>query len=76
MRQVKVLLQDVETSELDPKKLTNDCMLVIRKDGLKDIVKSSRMVDVFDLYHDLGISIERIDNHFGFRNPKFESPEL
>lgn len=73
---VRMLVEDIDPNSLNLKKLTNDCYLVVRKNGRKDIVRAKKMVDVFDFYHDLGISLSKIDFAGGTRNPKFQEPEL
>lgn len=75
MRKVQVVSENVHLYEIDPRRLTTDCMVVIRMDGIVDVVKSKSMVDVFDFYHDLGIRLKKIKNHCGTRNPKFHDPE-
>jgi hypothetical protein len=71
----QVVKEGVNPREIDPKRLTNDCYFVYRKDGNVDIARGS-MVRIFDLYHDLGILLLRIIHAKGRRNPKFQEPEV
>lgn len=71
MSKVQVVAENVHPSEIDPQRLTSDCHIVIRKDGVRDIVKAFKMVDIFDVYHDLGITIQKIELSGGVLNPKF-----
>ena len=73
---MEILRKDLDPLDLDPKKLTNDCKLVRRKDGTIDLVKSHSSVRVFDYYWDQGIKIAKIWHAGGTRNPKFQQPEL
>lgn len=70
----RIVAQDVQLWEVDPKKLTTDCYTIIRKDGIVDIVRG-KMVRIFDHYHDLGIRLQKIEHSGGCRNPKFQEPE-
>lgn len=73
---VKVVAQDVHLYDVEPSKLTSDCLVVIRKDGIVDIVRAYKMVDVFDHYYDLGILLKKISLSGGVLNPKTQSPCL
>lgn len=73
---VRVVAQDIQLYEVDPKKLTSDCMTVIRMDGVVDVVRAYKMVDVFDFYHDLGIKLKKILLSGGVLNPKNQEPCL
>lgn len=73
---VRVVAQDIQLYEVDPRKLTSDCMVVIRMDGVVDIVRAYKMVDIFDFYHDLDIKLKRIELSGGVLNPKTQSPCL
>jgi hypothetical protein len=70
MSQVKVVAENVELSEIDPRRLTSDCHTVTREDGVVDVVKSTKRVSIFDIYHDLGIRIRKIELSGGVLNPK------
>jgi len=72
---MKILHENVTLCDIDPSKLTSDCHTVIRKDGVVDIVRAAKMVDIFDVYHDLGVRLQRIEVSGGRRNPKLQSPE-
>lgn len=74
MSKVKVVKEDVNLYDIDPKRLTTDCMTVIRMDGIVDVVRAYKMVDVFDKYHDLGITLKRIELCGGVLNPKTQEP--
>ena len=76
LENIRVIAQDVSPSDIDPKKLTNDCYVVVRKDGVMDVIKARRMVDIFDHYYDLGILLKSIDFSGGRRNPKLQDPEM
>jgi hypothetical protein len=73
---IQVVAQDVHLENIDPKNLTSDCYLVFRKDGVVDIIKARRMVDIFDHYYDLGILLKAIELSGGLKNPKREQPEV
>lgn len=73
---VTVVAENVKLYEIDPRKLTSDCMTVIRKDGVVDIVRSYKMVDIFDFYYDLEIELQKILLSGGVLNPKTQSPCL
>ena len=75
MKSVKVVAENVNLYDVLPDKLTTDCHTVIRKDGVVDIVRAAKMVDIFDVYHDLGIRLQKIEVSGGRRNPKLQSPE-
>jgi len=72
----KVLREDVDPSSIRPKDLTTDCYYVHRADGQIDLARAGKMVEVFDVYHDLGIFLKRIKHAEGRRNPKFQEPLL
>jgi hypothetical protein len=76
MSKVRVVKEDVNLYDIDPRKLTSDCMTVIRMDGIVDIVRSYKMVDVFDMYHDLGVRLKKIELCGGVLNPKNQKPCL
>ena len=76
LEKIRVIAQDVLLSEINPKNLTTDCYVVIRKDGVIDVIKARRMVDIFDHYYDLGILLKSIDFSGGRRNPKFQEPDF
>ena len=76
LNKIRVVAQDITASEIKPGNLTTDCYIVKRKDGVIDIIKARRMVDIFDHYYDLGIDLLRIDYSGGRRNPKFQEPEF
>lgn len=71
---VRVVAQDIQLYEIDPKKLTSDCMTVIRMDGIVDVVRAYKMVDIFDFYYDLGIDLKKILLSGGVLNPKTHNP--
>lgn len=75
-QRVKLIAEDIHLYDIIPKELTSDCYTVIRMDGTVDIVKSSRMVDVFDLYYDLGVKLKRIEMSGGLRDPRFQEPQF
>jgi len=76
MTKVRLVAEDVKLYNIDPRKLTSDCMTVIRMDGVVDVVRSYKMVDVFDMYHDLGIKLKKIELCGGVLNPKTQNPCL
>ena len=76
MSKVKMVKEDVNLYDINPRKLTSDCMTVIRMDGVVDVVRSYKMVDVFDMYHDLGIKLKKIEICGGVLNPKNQEPCL
>ena len=77
---IKIIGEDVDFSQVDPKYLTNDCYVIhySEEEGgrmISDIVKGKR-VDIFDEYYDLGMKIKRIDLAGGRRNPKNSESEV
>lgn len=77
---IKIIGEDVDFSQVDPKYLTNDCYVIYysEEEGgrmISDIVKGKR-VDIFDEYYDLGMKIKRIDLAGGRRNPKNSESEV
>jgi hypothetical protein len=77
---IRVIGEDVNFPEVDPRYLTNDCYGITysEEDGereITDIVKGRR-VDIFDEYYDLGMKIKRIFLAEGRRNPKNSNPEV
>ena len=76
MSKCRILKEQVWPDEIHPRQLTNDCYYVHRSDGQIDIARAGKMVEVFDVYHDLGILLTRIKHAGGRRNPKFQEPEL
>lgn len=73
---VRVVAQDIKLYEVDPRKLTSDCMTVIRMDGVVDVVRAYKMVDVFDFYYDIGVELKKIVLCGGVLNPKTQSPVM
>ena len=73
---MKVLKEDVEISEVNPRNLTTDCKFVQRTSGEIDLVRAKAAVHVFDYYWDRDIKITRIWHTQGTRNPKFQEPEI
>lgn len=71
-----ILKKDVNTTEIDPRKLTNDCKFVRRANGTIDLVREFSSVRIFDHYWDQGIRIKKIWHAGGTRNPKFQQPEV
>jgi hypothetical protein len=76
MSKCRILKEQVSPGDIHPRQLTNDCYYVHRVDGQVDIARAGKMVEVFDVYHDLGILLTRIEHSGGRRNPKFQEPEL
>jgi len=76
MSKVKVVAEDVKLYDIFPGQLTSDCHTVIRKDGIVDVVRAYRMVDIFDLYFDLGVRIQKIELSGGTLNPRSLPPEV
>lgn len=75
MMGIRIVAQNVQPWEIDPKKLTNDCYTVIRDDGIIDVVRAAKRVEVFDHYYDLGIKLKHLELSWGRRNPKLQNPE-
>ena len=75
MSKVKVVAEDVNLYDIIPGQLTSDCHTVIRKDGVVDIVRAYKMVDIFDVYYDLGVRIQKVQLSGGTLNPRTQSPE-
>lgn len=76
MSKVKVVAEDVKLQDIIPRRLTTDCHTVIRKDGVVDVVQAYKMVDIFDLYYDLGVRIQKIQLSGGTLDPRSQSPEV
>ena len=76
MSKVKVVAEDVKLYDIIPGQLTSDCHTVIRKDGVVDVVRACKMVDIFDLYYDLGVRIQKIQLSGGTLNPRSQSFEV
>jgi len=76
MSKIRVIAQDVNLRDFQPQNLTTDCFLVTRLDGVFDVIKSRKMVDIFDHYYDLGIALTKIGFSGGAKNPKFQEPEM
>lgn len=70
MTKIHVVAENVLPSEINSKEITSDCHLVTRVDGVVDLVRAYKMTDIFDVYHDLGIQILRIQLSGGSLNPK------
>ena len=75
MSKVKVVAEDVNLYDIIPRQLTSDCHTVIRKDGVVDIVRAYKMVDIFDVYYDLGVRIQKVQLSGGTLNPRTQPPE-
>jgi hypothetical protein len=75
MSKVKVVAEDVKLYDIIPGQLTSDCHTVIRKDGTVDVVRAYKMVDIFDVYYDLGVRIQKVQLSGGTLNPRTQSPE-
>lgn len=76
MSKVKVVAENVHLYDIVSSKLTTDCHTVIRKDGIVDVVRAYKMADIFDMYHDLGVRIHKIELSGGVLNPKTQQPEM
>ena len=76
MSKVKVVAENVNPRNIVPEQLTTDCHTVIRKDGVIDVVRAYKMVDIFNLYYDLGVCLQKIQLSGGVLNPKTQSPEV
>jgi len=75
MSKVKVVAEDVNLYDIITGQLTSDCHTVIRKDGVVDIVRAYKMVDIFDVYYDLGVRIQKVQLSGGTLNPRTQPPE-
>jgi len=75
MSKMKVVAEDVKLYDIVPGQLTSDCHTVIRKDGIVDVVRAYKMVDIFDVYYDLGVLIQKVQLSGGTLNPRTQSPE-
>lgn len=73
---VAILAEDVDLSALNPKTLTNDCMLVHILGGRVDVAQSKSMTAVFDEFHDAGHKITSIEHAGGSLNPKYREPAI
>lgn len=72
VRTIKTVAEDVDLSELKLSELTTDCHTVHRESGSCDILRASRMVDLFDYYYDLGIPVKKIEVTGGRINPRLQ----
>lgn len=76
---VRLVGEDIDISEIDLRALTTDCHGVsysINELAATDVVRAHCMVDIFDLYHDEGKTVDRIWVLGGTLNPKLTSPEI
>jgi hypothetical protein len=76
MSKVHTLKESVDPDLIEPRRLTNDCYIVVRKDNTVDVVRSQKMVDVFDFYHDRDIPLRNIFMSGGRLNPRLQSPQI
>jgi hypothetical protein len=72
----KILRENVDISSINPRDLTTDCYFVYRVDNQVDLARAAGLVHVFDTYHDIGIKLKRIKHAGGYRNPKFQEPQI
>jgi hypothetical protein len=76
MTKVSILLENIDPTDIEPRRLTNDCKFVQRTTGEIDLVRCHKMVDIFDYYYDRTIKLSRIWHAGGTGNPKFQKPDL
>lgn len=72
----KLLKEDVNPKEISLSDLTTDCLFVHLADGTVDIVRSPQMVKAFDMYHDAGKKVVKIEVSGGRLNPKTQDPNV
>ena len=70
-----VLKEDVDPNEIQTSKLTNDCYFVYLDTGRIDLNRGG-MTCIFDDYHDRKLTVTRIAQAGGTRNPKNSAPEF
>jgi hypothetical protein len=75
-KSARILKENVDPDDILPGNLTTDCYFVYQEGGQIDLVRSYKMVDIFDEYHDRGISLQRISISGGTRNPKVSDPQI
>jgi len=73
---VFVVKEGVVPSEISCSDLTTDCHFVFREDGGIDIVRGQSMVKIFDVYHDKGVKITKMEVSGGRLNPKLCDPRI
>ena len=72
--EVKVLKEDIVTSDVLKKEMTSDCHFVHLDNGSIDIARGHSMVKIFDYYHDKGKKVTCIEVAGGQLNPKLQEP--
>lgn len=60
MKKVQILAENIDMGDVEVRNLPSDCHTVVRDDGVTDMVLAEKRVDIFDLYHDLGIKLKKI----------------
>lgn len=73
---MKVLKEGITLNEFPAKDLTNDCYYVFLEGGNIDLVRSQKMVDIFDTYWDLGKKLIEIRPSGGHLNPRTTEPRI
>lgn len=72
----KLLKEDVNPKEISLSDLTTDCLFVYLADGTVDLVRSPQMVKAFDMCHDAGKKVVKIEVSGGRLNPKLSDPRV
>jgi len=75
-KEVSIIKEGVNLSSVSLKDLTTDCHFVHREGGKVDVVRGQSMVKIFDVYHDKGIKLTKIEVSGGQLNPKLCDPRL
>ena len=73
---MKILKEDIALSDFPAKDLTNDCYFVFMEGGKIDLVRSQKMVEIFNLYYDKGSKLVEIRPSGGHLNPRISEPRI
>jgi hypothetical protein len=75
-KSARILKENVDPSDIFLGNLTTDCYFVYQADGQIDVVRAQKMADIFDVYHDRGITLRKISISGGTKNPRTSEPEV
>jgi len=75
-KSARTLKENVDPGNIFLGNLTTDCYFVYQADGQIDVVRAHKMADIFDVYHDRGITLRKISISGGTKNPRLSDPEL
>ena len=75
-KSARILKENIDPGDIFLGNLTTDCYFVYQADGQIDVVRAHKMADIFDVYHDRGITLRKISISGGTKNPRLSDPEL